>query len=151
MERLPCPCTCRPWMQTYPWKNCTCLKMLRQFTFCRPIYGLIFLFKWQKEQDTRPVMSDDEHAGRLFFARQVVTNACATQALLSILLNRQDLTLGPELNSLKEFTADFDPEMRGKASISHGTNLRLLCIHDVGNAVNGCPLVNRLHTYWHSY
>ena len=119
-------------MQTFnanvPMKISACPNMLRQFTlFCRPIYGLIFLFKWQKEQDTRPVMSDDEHAGRLFFARQVVTNACATQALLSILLNRQDLVLGPELNSLKEFTADFDPEMRGNALIPYGTTMHLLC------------------------
>jgi hypothetical protein len=36
----------------------------------RPIYGLIFLFKWQKEEDGRPVAADYEDKG-VFFASQV--------------------------------------------------------------------------------
>ena len=37
---------------------------------CRPIYGLIFLFKWQKEEDSRPIAADYEDKG-VFFASQV--------------------------------------------------------------------------------
>lgn len=77
------------------------------------IHGLVFLFKWQKEADSRPVVESADHG--IFFAQQVIQNACATQAILSVLMNQDKLVLGPHLKEFKEFTAALDPAMKGLA------------------------------------
>lgn len=79
------------------------------------IYGLVFLFKWQQEADARPTVDAGDHG--IFFAQQVIQNACATQAILSVLMNipSEKLDLGPHLKEFKEFTAALDPQMKGLA------------------------------------
>ena len=59
------------------------------------------------------------------FIIQVITNACATQAILSLLMNVDcpDVNLGKTLTEFKEFSADFDPTMKGLA-MSNSEELR---------------------------
>lgn len=80
------------------------------------MHGLIFLFKWvQDDEPAGPVVTDDR-LDNIFFAKQVINNACATQAILSILFNIQDqanMELGSTLGDFKTFCASFDPYLKG--------------------------------------
>ena len=81
------------------------------------IYGLIFLFQWQKGTPAtapRECLKEDQIPEGLFYATQVVTNACATQAILSVVLNH-DIELGPTLSEFRDFTASFPPNLKGVA------------------------------------
>jgi ubiquitin carboxyl-terminal hydrolase L5 len=77
-------------------------------------YGLIFLFKYVQETDDRPTISFND-CPDLFYAKQVITNACATQAILSVILNADDIDIGATLDEFKQFTTSLDPETKGYA------------------------------------
>lgn len=76
--------------------------------------GLIFLFKYVQERDTRAVINPSD-IPELFFAKQVVQNACATQAILAVLLNSESINLPSTLVHLKEFTQGIDADSKGLA------------------------------------
>ncbi|XP_074647990.1 ubiquitin carboxyl-terminal hydrolase isozyme L5-like [Tubulanus polymorphus] len=81
----------------------------------KPVHGLIFLFKWKQDDETQGSVVRDSRLDKIFFAKQVINNACATQAILSVLLNCQhkDIELGETLGQFKEFTQSFDPATKG--------------------------------------
>jgi len=105
------------------------------------VYGLIFLFKWQSKDSMNSdnaCLTGDGIPEGLYFAKQVTTNACATQAILSVLMNVSDakevnedsesdkdkLVLGKDLSALKQFSASFPPDLRGH-TISGSEEIRL--------------------------
>lgn len=59
------------------------------------------------------------------FCFQVINNACATQAILSVLFNcrHPDIDLGSTLNEFKEFSQKFDANMKGLA-LSNSQKIR---------------------------
>jgi len=87
------------------------------FSKLRPVHGLVFLFKWVPDPATDGTLVQDSRLERIFFAKQVINNACATQAILSVLMNTDhpDVRLGANLGELRDFTSGFDPATRGLA------------------------------------
>lgn len=83
--------------------------------------GVIFLFKYRSEgrKASEPLDgkfdADAANSGKVWFAAQTIQNACGTQALLSVLLNKDEkegVSLGPHLGDFKEFTGEFPPDVR---------------------------------------
>ncbi len=83
--------------------------------FDSQVLGFVFLFRYEltdrrarkKARDLSDIASyvvDDNIVNDMFYAHQIITNSCATHALLSVLLNCRDLNIGPNLTRLKEFT-----------------------------------------------
>ena len=88
------------------------------------VYGFVFLFRWEGDRRARKksmatydtFVTEEEVVNRIFFANQVVTNSCATHALLSVLLNcPPSVELGPLLTRFKEFTKGLSPQNKGIA------------------------------------
>lgn len=95
------------------------------FANLRPVHGLIFLFKWKADDEPQGSVVQDSRLDHIFFAKQVINNACATQAILSILFNcnHKDIQLGETLTNFKEFASSFDPATKG-FSLSNSDKIR---------------------------
>lgn len=76
------------------------------------IHGLVLLFKYKGGKRDVNYQADSG----LYFAQQIVQNACATQALINIIMNRKDegITLGSTLQEFYDFTIGLDPATRGE-------------------------------------
>jgi len=90
-----------------------------------PIHGIIFLFKWRSGEEADGSIVRDSRLEEIFFAKQVINNACATQAIISILMNvhHSDLKLGENLTNFKEFSKAFDPALKG-LSLSNSDQIK---------------------------
>ncbi|KAI7881689.1 cysteine proteinase [Lichtheimia hyalospora FSU 10163] len=81
------------------------------------IYGLIFAHPYEDSLPA-PVQSDQDKkdASNVFFSCQIVTNICATLALLGILFNIDgQVDIGEHLSHLKTVLGHVDPVLRGNA------------------------------------
>lgn len=87
------------------------------FEHLRPVHGLIFLFKCIDDSNPEGTIVEDSRLDNIFFAKQVISNACATQAIVNILLNvnHGDVTLGSTMSDFKDFTQAFDSSNKGLA------------------------------------
>ena len=97
------------------------------FEQLKPVLGLIFLFKWQPdpEPETSLTVVKDTRLEKIFFGKQVISNACATLALLHVVLNcdHPDLKLGTSLSEFKDFSKCFDASLKGLA-LSNADSIR---------------------------
>ncbi|KAF7998884.1 hypothetical protein HF325_006416 [Metschnikowia pulcherrima] len=87
-----------------------------------PIHAVVFLFKYgtvDRDSTAQDLPLDGAYDANyqdsgIFFARQTIQNACATQAVLNSLLNKTDeINIGSELSNILSFATGFDPDMCG--------------------------------------
>lgn len=82
----------------------------------QPIYGLILLFRYREfgNEDQAEECPND-----VWFANQLpAQNSCGTLAMLNILMNSSDVTVGEHLQQFKDFTSSMTPYQRGDALAS---------------------------------
>ncbi|OJT05865.1 Ubiquitin carboxyl-terminal hydrolase isozyme L5 [Trametes pubescens] len=81
-------------------------------------YGLIFCYLCDSGDDTADQLAgneefDDPDARSIWFANQLSDDACASQAILNVLLNCKDIDIGPALNEFATDTDRMSAVMRG--------------------------------------
>ncbi|KAL1303334.1 hypothetical protein AAFC00_006734 [Neodothiora populina] len=81
----------------------------------KPVYAMIFLFKYTKAEEEGQTTSCPPN---VWFANQVPEFACASVALLNIVMNLPDVRLGHELQNFKDSTRSLDPVSKGDAIAS---------------------------------
>ncbi|KAJ5299344.1 hypothetical protein N7476_010901 [Penicillium atrosanguineum] len=78
----------------------------------KPVYGLIFLFRWREDDAEKQEASCPDG---IWFANQTAGNSCASVALLNIVNNIPGIDLGENLRHFRDFTMPFTPALRGDA------------------------------------
>ncbi|KAG8980498.1 hypothetical protein FRC05_006131 [Tulasnella sp. 425] len=86
------------------------------------IHGLIFCSQVQAESQLNmhdlagdTSNSEDIDFNEIWFANQLIHNACATQAILNVIFNCPQLDIGTKLRHFKDFTRNMGPKMKGLA------------------------------------
>ena len=77
----------------------------------KPVYGLIFLFRYLDEEEVEE--EGDDCPEHVWFANQVAGNSCGSVALLNIVNNIPNLKLGEQLQAFKNHTQGLRPAERG--------------------------------------
>ncbi|KAF7985472.1 hypothetical protein HWV62_5239 [Athelia sp. TMB] len=74
--------------------------------------GLFFCFLWRKDYHKAKDFKD-RTAGRVWFANQVIDDACASQAIINVALNCTGVDIGDSLREFKADTLVMSPVMKG--------------------------------------
>ena len=115
---------------------------------------MIFLFKYPTGEKPSDVPKDGnfdfEAAENLFFAAQTIQNACGTQAILSVLLNKQgQIEIGSKLHEFKDFTGAFPSEVKLYPLVSPNPPfISQACSHSSqlrGEALSNSELIRDVH------
>ncbi|KAH6677532.1 ubiquitin carboxyl-terminal hydrolase [Halenospora varia] len=83
----------------------------------QPVHGLIFLFRYREEEEEEEDAEAEEKPPcpkDVWFANQTTSNACATIALLNIVMNVPSVDLGDHLSAFKQTTQELKPACRGQ-------------------------------------
>ncbi|KAK0669706.1 hypothetical protein QBC41DRAFT_223131 [Cercophora samala] len=94
-----------------------------------PVYGLVFLQRYESMRQVWMKSQPDKSA--LWFATQTATNACGTIAILNIIMNARDLSLGEKLSEFKEQSKNLSPQLRGN-NVATSTFIR--AAHNMHNS-----------------
>ncbi|KAI1289010.1 ubiquitin carboxyl-terminal hydrolase [Xylaria venustula] len=79
----------------------------------KPVYGFILLYEWTDEDESN--MARQECPEDLWFANQTTAHACATVALMNIIMNIHTVKFGIELEEFRYTTRMLPPPQRGHA------------------------------------
>ncbi|RYP69793.1 hypothetical protein DL771_005902 [Monosporascus sp. 5C6A] len=77
----------------------------------KPVHGLIFLYQYIEGPE--PSQNRQQCPDHLWFANQTTANACATLALMNIIMNAEGVAFGTELQQFKDSTRSMPPAHRG--------------------------------------
>jgi hypothetical protein len=106
-------------------------------------FGLILCFLWRKDHH-RATDFEDPAAERVWFANQLSDDACASHALLNIVLNCPNIKIGPELQAFKEDTKDMSSVVGGLPfSLLYFSQLS--CGQMKGLALSSLPFIREAH------
>lgn len=83
-----------------------------------PIYGLVFCFLWRKDNDVLPkkesngLEDGEDDSAKLWFANQLSDDACASMAILNVLLNVEEVDVGESLRVFRSETERMSSPVR---------------------------------------
>jgi len=98
------------------------------------VHAVVFLFKWRQEDYTQEAIASTggelDFSESIFFAKQTVNNACATQAIINALLNSSTVSsIGPTLTDFQGFAGALPAVGAECLDIARLRRLSLLCLH----------------------
>jgi len=111
-----------------------------------PIYGLVFCFLWKKDNDVlskkKPegIEDGEDDSAKLWFANQLSDDACASMAILNVLLNVEEVDIGEKLKEFRSETERMSsPVWHARESISPFVGYLIPAA--IGEGVSGfkCP------------